>query len=82
MVKDHVQDHFDSGFVKGLDHFPELQFLLAQTSRTAVGSFRREENYGIVSPVITEWLAFLRIDAYHLMFIEFLHGHQFYGRHP
>ena len=81
VIEHHVQDHFNSGFVKGLNHFPELQFLLAQTSRTAVGSFGRKENHGIVSPVILEWLACLRIDARCLMFIELLYRHQLHGRH-
>jgi hypothetical protein len=67
--------------VKGPDHFLELQLLLAQTSRTAVGSFGRKENHGIVSPVISERLTCLRIPAHDRSFIEFLHGHQFHGRH-
>ena len=68
VIEHHVQNHFDAGLMKGPDHFLELQLLLAQASRTAVGSFRRKEGHGIVSPVIPERLACLRIAARHLEF--------------
>src|SRR5690606_15002006 len=44
-------------------------------------SFGCKEGYGVVSPVISEWLAGLRVDAYDLVFVELVHGHQFYGGH-
>ena len=75
MIEDHVQEYLDARPMEGLDHFLEFQFLLTRSSRTAIGSFRREEGHGIVAPVIPERLTGLRIDAWHLAFIEFLHGH-------
>lgn len=44
-VREHdIQDHFDTGMMERPDHFLELQFLLTQTSRTAVGGFRRKRS--------------------------------------
>ena len=56
-------------------------FCWPKPPRTAVGSFGRKENHGIVSPVIPERLACLRIPARDGSFIELLHGHQFHSGH-
>ena len=56
VIEDHVQDHLDARLMEGLDHFLELQRLLAHASRTAVGRFWRTEDDGIVAPVFPEWL--------------------------
>ena len=81
MIEHHVQNHFDAGAVKGPDHFLELQLLLTQTSRVAIGSFGRKERCGIVSPVVPQRLPCLRITARDRSFIELLHGHQFHSGH-
>ena len=81
MIEHHVQNHFDAGLVKCLDHFLELQLLPAQTCRTAVGSFGRKVRHGIIAPVIFEPLIGLRIPARDRIFIELLHRHQFHRRH-
>ena len=81
MIEHHIQDHFDAGLVKGPDHFLELQLLLAQSPRTAIGSFGRKVGHGIISPVILEQLTGLRIPACDRILIELLHGHQFHRGH-
>ena len=81
VIEHHVQNHFDAGLVKGLDHFLELQLLLAQTCQTAVGGFGREKGHRIVSPVIPERLTSFGILARDRIFVELLHGHQFHGGH-
>ncbi len=67
VIEDDVQNHFDVRAMEGLDHFPELNGLLARTGPAAVGSLGREEDYWIVSPVIAQGLT---------VFIELLHRHE------
>jgi hypothetical protein len=82
VIENDIQNHFDARAVKCLHHFLELELLLPQTSRTAVGGFGRKENHRIISPVIPEWRAGLRMRERPRVFVELLHRHQFHGSHP
>ena len=82
MIKYYVEDHFDVGGVEGPDHVLELQRLLPHTACTTVGTLGRTEGHGIIAPVVSEWLAGVRIETRQLVFVELKEGHQFHGRYP
>lgn len=65
-----VENHFDSGFVKLLDHRLELVDALA----AEIELMRREETDAVVAPIITESF-FDEIAIVH----EGMHGQELYG---
>src|SRR5579871_356835 len=54
MVQNNIENHFDPGAMKSLNHLPELQCLLPGCSSEAVGLFRGEQRDRIVSPIVCE----------------------------
>ncbi|CAB4698420.1 unannotated protein [freshwater metagenome] len=54
VVINHVQDHFNSGFVQGLDHDLELLHLLPRLATHGVLIMRRKETNRVVTPVVAK----------------------------
>ncbi len=81
MIEYHVQNHFDAGLVAGSDHLLEFHLLLPQAPRAAVRRLGSAEHHGIVSPVILERLAGVRIAARARGIVELQHGHQLQRSH-
>ena len=69
------------GLMKGPDHLLELEHLRARFLHAGVGRFGSKEAEWIVSPIVLEPLACLRIDPQEVILVEFLDWHQFYGCH-
>jgi hypothetical protein len=57
VVQDDVQDHFNAGAMKGLNHLLELLNLLTVQSSNAVGLLRSKKGDGIIAPVVLEFLS-------------------------
>ena len=56
MVVDHIQNDFDSGFVKLANERLELRHFTTRTSTGAVRRFGREESDRVIAPIIREAL--------------------------
>src|SRR6185312_8773152 len=80
MVQHDIQYHFDVRAVECHDHFLELELLLPEIAGTAVGRLGRKKSDGIVTPVFPKRLARLRVDADHVLLVEFMHRHQLDGQ--
>ena len=82
VVQHDIQNHFDPGAMKGLDHLSELQRLLPVRSSDAVGLLRRKERNRIVAPIVREFLFGYRVEPDQFVFVEFGNRHQLNCGHP
>ena len=54
LTKDHIEDYFDAGSMKRLDHFLEFAYLSSPVAARAISWHRREIAQGVIPPVIPQ----------------------------
>ena len=81
VVQHDIQDHFNAGAVKSLDHFSELPDLLTVRSSNAIGLLGSEKGDGIVAPIVFESLSCDWIQPVGFVFVKFKYGHQLDSGH-
>jgi len=79
VIQNDIENHLDPGFVQFPHHGFEFTDLTAGGHARAVGFLGGEKGHGIITPVIAEHFASERVAHHQLVFIEFLHRHEFDG---
>ncbi len=82
VVEHHVDDHFDSGLVKGTNHLLEFLDLLAVFWLGRIGCVGREEGGRLIAPQVHQRLAGKRVHAVGIGFLELNDRKQFDRSHP
>src|SRR6201998_3748785 len=79
MIKHHIQNHLDPGFVESLHHVSEVTKVTALFERNTVSALRSKEALCAIAPKVSQGFSIQRAEAHHFLIVEVHHRQEFYG---